>query len=143
MTEKKGKVSGGEKRKTTEENDQQEGEEEEEEEEQGDEEEDCFFFLCFVFFLCGCCGALCVESEEYNLPAGEKLALSFFVSLFYKVLSLSLLLLRGRKERSVVVSFFLSVALLKSAWAEQWRLVQQLRSKEEKEAESWLLLPLS
>jgi len=90
-------VSGGEKRKTT---------EEEEEEEQGDEEVDCFFFLCFVFFFCGCCGALCVESEEYNLPAGEKLALSFFVSLFYKVLSL--LLLRGRKERSVVVSFFLS-----------------------------------
>jgi hypothetical protein len=96
----------------------------------------CFCALCF-------CGALCVESEEYNLPAaGEKLALSFFVSLFYKVLSL--LLLRGRKERTVVVSFFLSVALLKSAWAEQWRLVQQLRSKEEKEAESWLLLlPLS
>ncbi len=90
-------MSGGEKRKTT---------EEEEEEEQGDEEVDCFFFLCFVFFFCGCCGALCVESEEYNLPAGEKLALSFFVSLFYKVLSL--LLLRGRKERSVVVSFFLS-----------------------------------
>jgi hypothetical protein len=94
-----------------------------------------------VFFFCGCCGALCVKSEEYNLPSGEKLALSFFVSLFYKVLSL--LLLRGRKETSVVVSFFLSVALLKSAWAEQWRLVQQLRSKEEKEAESWLLLPLS
>ncbi len=117
MTERKGKVSGGEKRKTTEENDQ----EQEEQEEQGDEEEDCFYFLCFVFFLCGCCGALCVESEEYNLPAGEKLALSFFVSLFYKVLSL--LLLRGRKETSVVVSFFLSVALLKSAWAEQWRLV--------------------
>lgn len=44
MTEKKGKLSGGEKRKTTEENDQ-----EEEEEEQGDEEEDCFLFLCFVF----------------------------------------------------------------------------------------------
>jgi hypothetical protein len=150
-------VSGGEKTKTT--------EEEEEEEEQGDEEVDCFFFLCFVVFFCGCCcGALCVESEEYNLPAGEKLALSFFVSLFYKVLSL--LLLRGRKERSVVVSFFLSVALWKSEWAEQWRLVQQLRSKEEKEAEkqlrskeekeaekqlrskeekeaeSWLLLPL-
>jgi hypothetical protein len=59
-----------------------------------------------VFCFCGCCGALCVESEEYNLPAGKKLALSFFVSLFCKVLSL--LLLRGRKERSVVVSFFLS-----------------------------------
>jgi hypothetical protein len=98
-------------------------------------------FFCFVFFFCGCCGALCVESEEYNLPSGEKLALSFFVSLFCKVLSL--LLLRGRRERSVVVSFFLSVALLKSAWAEQWLLVQQLRSEEEKEAESWLLLLLS
>ncbi len=66
LDRRRGEVSGGEKRKTTEQKDQEEEEEE--------EEEDCFRFLCFVFFVCRCCGALCVESEEYNLPAGEKLA---------------------------------------------------------------------
>jgi len=65
LDRRRGKVSGGEKRKTTEQKDQ-----EEEEEEEGDG----FRLLCFVFFVCRCCGALCVESEEYNLPAGEKLA---------------------------------------------------------------------
>jgi hypothetical protein len=31
-------------------------------------------YCALCFFVCRCCGALCVESEEYNLPAGEKLA---------------------------------------------------------------------